>query len=268
MTINSVSGLSGLSGFSSVFNALTRGIASPVTRATNLENMTDAQKHELAAIIKKGPSNLNRNHDLAIRIFNQSDDASRSAFLNDPVVQRKLLKGWMTGDVREPDIIKGLQTCTPGLNSEEQKQILYSKFEFFLTNVQNHPETILACRFFNDEKAQQAVAQICEYCSQYCVEHLASFTDPVVQQIVAKAIAEKYFGNNPDVYIALIKQLAIFTDKEAQQTIAKAIDAIDNKCFGNDPDVRTALAGQLGIFTRPKAQRIIAEVICGGVLWY
>lgn len=252
-------------------NAFTRFFATTVPNATSLQNMPIKDQHKLASIIKKGPSNSNPGYASAIDIFTQSDETSKNAFLNDSVVQRKLLKGLMKGDVKEPVVIEGLKTCTPCISPEEQNKILDEKLDYFVGTVDGCSEIVFACKFFTDPDAQQTIAQaIYEKCfasyptlSMALVEKIATFTEPKAKSIIAKAVCENCLKNVLEVRLALVKQLPVLcTDPKAQQIIA---EAVREKSFGNEPEVQLALAEQLSVlFTNPKEKIIIAEAIRAG----
>jgi hypothetical protein len=93
-----------------------------VSDTTRLENMNVSGKHALATIIKAGSSN--QSYESAINIICESSEALKREFFDDPVIQRKLIKGIVAGTVINEQIISNLKTCRCDLDISTQTQIM------------------------------------------------------------------------------------------------------------------------------------------------
>ncbi len=200
-------------------------------------------------------------------VFPYSEKSATELNFNDPVVQKELVEGVMVGTVTDGETIAKLANCVVCIGSEEQKQILDSKLEFFFGVIHAHPEAMVACRFFTAELAQMAIAGAI-YSESFgadstvliaLVDQLKMFTSPTAQQVIAHSIVYERFGAAPDVLAALAGQLGIFTDDEAQLILAEAIEE-GKSPFSRDTTVLSKIdEGMNTLFTNPVALQILNE---------
>jgi hypothetical protein len=206
-------------------------------------------------------------------LMRPENEAGRLLFFQDPIVQRKLVKGVIEGTLKNKKVIEQMQECQVTINSSDQDAIVNKGLDWVLDIVKRQSENAFILRFLGktssgalSEASQEKIANTIlqgKFGDNVDVltevaKMMGILTSVGAQKILAQAIRQEEFGNNLTVMLEIVKHFDTFTSEEAQSELAYAIR---EGALSFNKDVLIEVANNLDKFTRPKAQRIIASMI-------
>ncbi len=235
----------------------------------HFHTLEEANFHALATRLKKGDYTDGDIGDLLA-------SENRNQFFHDPIVQRKLFKGVLDGNIQDERVIQALKNCTPQMTEEDQIKISNSSrgaiirdvslIQFaekgfllrFLNQVPGLQEIISTQILHEFRNANDYIRPTYERQRLGLAKNLRIFTNSDAQRNIASIIRYGEFHNDQAALLEFAKNLDIFTDTTAQRILA---DSISHRLFGKGPNVLLEVAQHLNIFTDTMAQRMLADSI-------
>ncbi len=143
---------------------------------TPLHLMTPQQKIALATQIRAGHA------DAIFKVthgpVSENEVNARKNFFANADVQRKLVKGWIHGTMREPAIIDAMKETGVVLTKDACEKIWYAKSALMLDTFQHRLEALSVLPLLKNLSIQQK-CEIADSCLEPCREHVIRQTRQV-----------------------------------------------------------------------------------------
>jgi hypothetical protein len=118
-----------------------------------------AERASMASAIKNNSGEKRRNCPELDQIFGLHP-ADQETFFNDPVVQRKFVKGLMQGFIKNEHVISMILNCTPNLHQADQIKILERLHSGWVPHSYKlNNKTAFLSRFFTDPEVQVSLGK-------------------------------------------------------------------------------------------------------------